>query len=58
MNSFSRSALNAQSGAKSPLSNAFAGLMVIICLQFLTPILYYLPMACLGGIICFVRFWC
>lgn len=49
--SFSRSALNESSGAKSPLSNLFVGLMVAICLVALTPLLYYLPMPCLGGII-------
>ena len=49
--SFGRTSMNASNGARSPLSNISAGLAVLICLVFLTPYLYYLPMACLGAII-------
>lgn len=49
--SFSRTALNHQSGARSALSNLFVGLVVLVALLAFTPYLFYLPMACLGGII-------
>lgn len=49
--SFSRSAVNLQSGAVSGLSSAFASMVVLITLLFLTPLLYYLPQAVLASII-------
>ncbi len=49
--SFGRTSLNAQNGARSPLSNVVAGVAVLLCLLFFTPLLHYLPMACLGAII-------
>jgi len=49
--SFSRSAVNIQSGAVSGLSNVVSSLIVVIVLIFMTPLLYYLPQAVLAAII-------
>jgi SulP family sulfate permease len=49
--SFSRSAVNLQSGAISSLSSVFTSLTVVIVLLFLTPFFYYLPQAVLAAII-------
>ena len=49
--SFSRSAVNDQAGAKSPLANVFAASVVALTLLFLTPLFYYLPMPVLAAII-------
>ena len=49
--SFSRSAVNLQSGAVSGLSNVFASLAVAVTLFVFTPLLYHLPQAVLAAII-------
>ncbi|WDE95303.1 SulP family inorganic anion transporter [Lentisphaera profundi] len=49
--SFTRSALNLVSGARTGMSNIFAVLSVIFVLLFLTPALYYLPKATLAALI-------
>lgn len=49
--SFSRSAVNNESGAKTPLSSIVAMTMVVLTLLFLTPVFYFLPMAVLASII-------
>ena len=49
--SFSRSAVNLNAGARSGLSNVFAGIIVLITLLFLTPLLYHLPQAVLAAVI-------
>lgn len=49
--SFSRSALNSDSGAKTTFSSIFAALFVALVLLFLTPLFYYLPKAVLAAII-------
>ena len=49
--SFTRTALNYQTGAKTPFSSVVAGLIVMIVLLWLTPLFYYLPYATLGVII-------
>jgi len=49
--SFSRSAVNLNAGAKTGLSNVFAGLIVLLTLLFLTPLLYHLPQAVLAAVI-------
>ncbi len=48
---FARTAVNDQSGAKTPLSSVFAAIVVGITLLFLTPLFYYLPKAVLAAII-------
>ena len=49
--SFTRSALNLASGARTGMSNIFAVITVILVLLFLTPALYYLPKATLSAMI-------
>lgn len=49
--SFSRSAVNDQAGANSPLANVFAAGIIALTLLFLTPLFYYLPMPVLAAII-------
>ncbi|KGM43386.1 DNA repair protein [Alkalispirochaeta odontotermitis] len=49
--SFSRSAVNLQSGAVSGLSSVFTSLTVVVVLLFLTPLFYYLPQSVLAAII-------
>ena len=49
--SFSRSAVNLQSGAVSSLSSAFTSLTVVVVLLFFTPLFYHLPQSVLAAII-------
>lgn len=49
--SFSRSAVNLQSGAISGLSSVITSLAVVIVLLFFTPLLYHLPQSVLAAII-------
>ncbi len=49
--SFSRSAVNDQAGAKTPLANVFAAVVVGLTLLFLTPLFYFLPVPALAAII-------
>ena len=49
--SFSRSAVNLQSGAVSGLSGIFTSITVGIVLLFFTPLLFYLPQSVLAAII-------
>ena len=48
---FSRSAVNYESGAKTPLAGIISAGIVIMTLLFLTPLFYYLPKAILASII-------
>jgi sulfate permease, SulP family len=49
--SFSRSAVNLQSGAETGLSSVFTSLAVVAVLLFFTPLLYYLPQSVLAAVI-------
>jgi len=49
--SFSRSAVNLNSGAKSGLSSVFTAVLIGLALLFLTPLIYHLPQAVLAAII-------
>ena len=49
--SFSRSAVNIQSGAMTGMSGVFTSLIVGIVLLFFTPLLYYLPQSVLAAVI-------
>ncbi|WP_209404092.1 SulP family inorganic anion transporter [Pseudozobellia sp. WGM2] len=49
--SFSRSAINGSSGAKTTVALLFSVMMVVVTLLFLTPLFYYLPNAVLASII-------
>ena len=48
---FSRTAVNDQTGAKTPLAAIISGLVVGLTLLFFTPVFYYLPEAVLAAII-------
>ncbi|KAK9693533.1 hypothetical protein K7432_013886 [Basidiobolus ranarum] len=47
----SRTAVNSQSGVKTPLSGIVTGVIVILSLNFLPPLIYYVPKASLAAII-------
>ncbi|WP_435414437.1 SulP family inorganic anion transporter [Polaribacter aestuariivivens] len=49
--SFSRSAINQESGAKTGMAALISVVMVVITLLFLTPLFYYLPKTVLAAII-------
>lgn len=49
--SFSRSALNFQLGAKTPMASVITGTVVGLTLLFLAPFFYYLPKATLSAIV-------
>jgi SulP family sulfate permease len=49
--SFSRSALNAEAGAKTGLASVISAAVVVVVLLFLTPLLYHLPQAVLAIIV-------
>jgi sulfate permease, SulP family len=54
--SFSRSAVNFASGARSGLSSVVAAAIVTLTLLFLTPLLYHLPQAVLAAVIMLAAF--
>ncbi|MEC4805231.1 MAG: sulfate permease [Jaaginema sp. PMC 1079.18] len=47
----SRSVVNFSAGAKTNLSSMITAVLIAITIIFLTPLLYYLPQACLAGMI-------
>lgn len=49
--SFSRSAVNFQSGALTGVSSVFTSMAVVIVLLFFTPLLYHLPQSVLAAVI-------
>lgn len=49
--SFSRTAVQYQSGAKTQLASIITALTIVVTLLFLTPLFYYLPNAALAAII-------
>ena len=51
--SFSRTAVNHQSGARTGISSIVAALLILLTLLLLTPLFYYLPKAVLGAVIVF-----
>lgn len=48
---FSRSAVNYQAGANTPLSSVISATLVAFTLMYLTPLFYYLPKAILAAVI-------
>lgn len=52
--SFTRSNLNYEAGAKTPLSAVFAGLFLIGIVLFIAPLTAHLPIAAMAGIIIYV----
>lgn len=53
---FARTAVNDQSGAKTPLSSLFAALVIALSLIFLTPAFFFLPKTILAAIIMVAAF--
>ncbi|KAJ5266875.1 hypothetical protein N7478_009683 [Penicillium angulare] len=53
---YGRSKLNAQTGARSPMSSIFISIITLIGILVLLPYLYYLPKAVLGSMISVVAF--
>lgn len=49
--SFSRTAINADSGAKTPLASLVTATLIALTLIALTPLFYYTPIACLAAVI-------
>lgn len=49
--SFNRSALNYESGARTPLAAAFSGVVVLAAMLFLGPLVAFLPRAALAGML-------
>ncbi len=49
--SFSRTAVNEQAGARTPVSNVVAAGLIGVTLLFLTPLFRFLPMPALGAVI-------
>ena len=49
--SFSRSAVNVQAGARTPMAGVIAAFLVGLTLLFLTPLFYHLPIPALAAII-------
>jgi SulP family sulfate permease len=49
--SFTRSAINAEAGARTGFSSLVASLMTVLTVLFLTPVFYYLPLAALSAIV-------
>ncbi|MFA3919437.1 SulP family inorganic anion transporter [Ruegeria hyattellae] len=52
--SFTRSALNAESGARTPLAAIFAAAFLLIMLFLLSPFVQYIPVPAMGGIILYI----
>lgn len=49
--SFSRTAINSQSGVKTPAGGVVTGVLVLLSLQFLTPLFQFIPKAALAAVI-------
>jgi SulP family sulfate permease len=54
--SFTRSGLNYEAGAKTPLSAIFAALFLVIIILLIAPLTAYLPIAAMGGVILLVAY--
>jgi len=54
--SFTRTGINFESGAKTPLSAIFSAFFLLLILIFLAPLMAFLPVASMGGIILLVAY--
>jgi len=54
--SFTRSGINYQAGAKTPMAAIFAALILMVAIAFIAPLTAYLPMSAMGGIILLVAY--
>ncbi|KAG1057956.1 hypothetical protein G6F43_000238 [Rhizopus delemar] len=51
LRAFSRTAVMARSGAKTPIAGVFSGAVVVLALYVLTPAFYYIPEAVLAAVV-------
>jgi sodium-independent sulfate anion transporter 11 len=49
--SFSRTAINAKAGSRTPLAGIFTAALVVFAIYLLTPMLFFVPNAALSGVI-------
>jgi SulP family sulfate permease len=54
--SFTRSGINYEAGAKTPLSAIFAAILLLLIVLLVAPLTAYLPIAAMGGIILLVAY--
>lgn len=54
--SFTRSGINYEAGARTPLSAIFAALSLVIIVLLIAPLTAYLPIAAMGGVILLVAY--
>ncbi len=54
--SFTRSGINYEAGAKTPMSAIFAALFLMIIVLLIAPLTAYLPIAAMGGVILLVAY--
>ncbi|MCW9015131.1 MAG: SulP family inorganic anion transporter [Gammaproteobacteria bacterium] len=54
--SFTRSGINYEAGAKTPLSAIFAALFLMLIVLLIAPLTAYLPIAAMGGVILLVAY--
>jgi SulP family sulfate permease len=54
--SFTRSGLNYEAGAKTPLAAVFAALMLMLIVLLIAPLIAYIPVAAMAGIILLVAY--
>lgn len=54
--SFTRSGINYDAGAKTPLSAIFAAIMLMLIVLLIAPLTAYLPIAAMGGVILLVAY--
>ncbi|MBT8401766.1 MAG: sodium-independent anion transporter, partial [Rhodothermia bacterium] len=54
--SFSRSAVADQAGARTPMTNVVAAILIVLTLLFLTPLFYFLPIPIFASIIMVAAF--
>ncbi|MFK5914963.1 MAG: SulP family inorganic anion transporter [Woeseiaceae bacterium] len=54
--SFTRSGINYESGAKTPMSAIFAAMILMLIVLLIAPLTAYLPVAAMGGVILIVAY--
>jgi SulP family sulfate permease len=54
--SFTRSGINFEAGAKTPMSAIFAAIMLMLIVLLIAPLTAYLPIAAMGGVILLVAY--
>lgn len=52
--SFNRSGVNLEAGARTPLAAVFAALLLVFIVQFIAPLIAYLPLGAMAGVLILV----